>query len=73
MRLVRVDANRDSRFGPQLVEVPCLRGLARVASFENHKRPLQSSGFCALDNGWQIGGEHVVGEMAMAVDHNGCA
>ena len=72
MCLVRVHANRDSRFGPQLVEAPCLRRLARVAGFENHERPLQSSGFGALDNGRQIMSKKLVSEMAMAIDHNRC-
>ena len=70
MRLVRVDADRDPHLRPERVEAPRLRGFLRVARFENHHRALEPGVPGARDDGVEIRRERLVGEVAMAVDHD---
>ena len=46
------------------------RGFGRVAALENNQRALDARHLRAIDDGVEIGGELLVGEMAVGINHN---
>ena len=69
VRLVRVDADRKPHLGPELLDAHRLRGFLLVARRENHQRALEPGRLRARDDGVEVGGERLVGEMAVGIDH----
>jgi hypothetical protein len=69
VRLMRVDANRKPRLGPELLEVRRLRGFLLIPCLEDHHDALEPRLFRARDDGIEVRGEDLVCQMAMAIDH----
>jgi hypothetical protein len=70
MGLMRMDADGEPDVGPHLLEAPSLRGFLVVAGRENHESPLQPGGSRASDDLLEVPREHVVCQVAVAVDEN---
>ena len=70
MRLVRMDADRKADRRPERVSRSRLRGLLGVARFEDDQRALEPGVLRPLDDRLEIGGERLVGQMTVAVNHS---
>src|SRR5689334_21669649 len=70
MRLVRVHSDRYAHVRPHLLDAPRLRRLGVVPGFEDNERAFHARVPCAPHHIAEIGGERLVGEMAVAVDHD---
>jgi hypothetical protein len=69
MRLVRVDADRDSSIGPHVVDAGGLGGFPLVAGFENQHEAGHACLSGACHDLVQVVRKRVVREVAVAVDH----
>ena len=71
MCLMRVDADREAGFWPQLEQPQALLGFFGVTGFENDQRTLEARRLRACHHVGQVDGKRVVGEVAVRVDHAG--
>ncbi len=67
--LMGVDANREACCRPQNLESRGLGGLLLVAGREDAERVIHAGGAGPFDDRVEVTGEHLVGEMAVRVDH----
>src|SRR5438093_7566810 len=67
--LVRMNADSETRLGPELLDVSCLRGLFLVARREDDHGPLDPGFSRAGDHRVEVAGKHFIGEMTVGVDH----
>ena len=68
MRVVGVDADGHAHVRPQRLHASRLRG-SRVAGFEDDERALEAGRLRASDDRVEVGGECLVRQVAVAVDH----
>ena len=64
-----MDADGKPRLGPEPLDARRLRGLLLVSRLEDHQDALEARLLRARDDGVEVGGEGLVGEMTVAVDH----
>ena len=69
MRLVRVDADREPDLGPEPLDARRLLGFLRVPRLEDDQGALEPGLLRALDDSIEIARERLVGQMAVAVNH----
>ena len=69
LRDVWMDADRKPALRPQRRHAPGLRRFFFIAGFEDRQHALEPRGLRPGNHGIEIGGKHLVGEVAVAVYH----